>query len=235
MLRDRSRSRSRSSSKKYVRRAVSQSTSVIPRSIKIHDGTCSFTRSVATSVGISAGNGFTLGASNYGEMIATYSPLGLTLWGSNVNYTAVQLPQVSEIAALWERIRIDKVVLEITSCGTDTNGGSTYSGRIMLGNDYNGPTAGSGGNELTLQTTGCKTYNTSGDQAVIYWKCVPKFQRLVQYTALSSSTEPATGFVESSADIPHYGTRIALPQQGIVNGGKLLIVAKFYLTAKNIK
>lgn len=238
MLRDRSasRSRSRSSTKKYVRRAVS-STSVIARPLKSYDGTCSFTRSVATNIGITSGSGFALGASTYGEIIATFSPIGVTYWGSNVNYNTVGLPQASEIAATWERVKIDKVVLEFTTVGTDANGSSAggYSGRLMLANDIDGPTAGSGGNELTMQCTGCKTVNTSGDQPVVSWKCVPKFKRLVQYTALSSSTEPATGFVDSATDIPHYGVRIALPQQGVVQAGKLLIVAKFYLTCKNIK
>jgi len=239
MLRARSasRSRSRSSTKRNVRRAVSQSDSVIARPIKSYDGTCSFSRSVATNIVITSGSGFRLGATDYGEMIATYSPIGITFWGSNVNYVHVGLPQAAEIASMWERVKIDKVVLELSTIGTDANGSSAggYSGRLMIGNDINGPTGGSGGNELTMQTTGCKTVNTAGDQPVYYHKCVPKFQRLVQYTALSSSTEPATGFVDSATDIPHYGTRIALPQAGVAQAGRLLIVAKFFLTAKNVK
>lgn len=235
------RSRSRSRSVAGKRRSIARSRSVpaismVPRSLT-YDGTCSFARSVAINIGITSGAGFTLGASTYGEMIATYSPLGITFWGSNVNYSAVQLPQVSEISAMWERIRIDKVILELSTVGTDTTGSSAggYSGRLMIANDYNGPTGGSGGNELTMQCTGCKTINTAGDQPVHYHKCVPKYQRLVQYTALNSSTEPASGFVDSSTDIPHYGTRIALPQAGVAQAGRLLIVAKFYFTAKNIK
>lgn len=231
--RGRSRSRSRSTSRRVVRRI-----SAVPRGLS-YDGTCKFSRTCTLFSTITGTTGWSLGATNYGEVIYTFSPLGMTCWGSNINYDFVGLPNAAEIGSLWDRCKIDKVELSVTSYCTDlavqTTPVSRTALRIYIGNDVNGPTAGSFGTDLTTQLSSCTLYNIAGDQPVVKWTVRPKFQRLVQYTALSSSTEPASGYVDSTTDIPHYGVRMAIPAVGLTGPNKITVSAKFFFSCKNIK
>lgn len=234
--RGRSRSRSRSLSvRRYARRTSVVS---VPRTLR-YDGTCKFTRVVEGNYSVGPAIGWNIGASNYAEAIFTFSPTAMTLWGSNVNYIVANLPNAAEIAALWERVKIDKVEMTFTANITDNVATGTtpaYSAvNLLIANDINGPTSGSSTTDNMRQLATCKHYKLGGDQPVVKWTVRPKYQRLVQYTALSSSTEPATGFVASDTDIPHYGVRVGIPNTSVLGAGKITIEAKFFFTAKNVK
>lgn len=226
---DRKRSRKQITPKRYI--------SKVSRALK-YDGTAHLTRIANATADYNANTGFSIGASAYQEFILTFSPLGVTIWGSNINYFFNSLPNVGELSALYDRIKIDKVEILFSPCVTD-NGSAAAQGfvapRLYIANDINGPTSGS-----TVDTTGirqltsCKVFNGTSDAKDIKWTCYPSYQRLIQYTSLASSFEPARGFVASDTDIPHYGVRVACAPTN-VGAFKMNMNFKFFLSLKNVK
>lgn len=232
--RGRSRSRSRSASVKRIRRYS------VPRGISRYLGNCKLTRTCNYIVSANAAAGFSIGATTYSEAILTVSPLGFTMWGSNVNYTPISFPNNTEFSALWEKVKIEKVEWTITSNTTDNAATGTLpsnsSIKIYLGNDFDGPTSGAtSGTDLVMQCTDCKMYSIGGDLPPVVWTLKPKFKRLVQYTSLTSSSESATGYVASDTDIPHYGTRIGILNNGNIGAARVYISAKVFMSFKNVK
>lgn len=192
---------------------------------------------------VSAALGFAIGASTYQEMLLTFSPTAMTFWGSNVNYWPATMVNAAEIAALWERVKIDKVELSFSTDVTAhalvnaTAAAPTYSPlTVLIVNDVNGPTTG-GGNTIDqiLQNTTAKEYKLGADMPIAKWTVRPKYQRLIQYTSINSANEPATGFVESGVDIPHYGVRVGILDASRVGGCHLIVTAKMYFHCKNLK
>lgn len=239
---------SRSRSRSRTRRSVARSRSVPARSLVPslrYDGEARITRSVDIILDVKQGaggvpGGFALGTSNYCEALMTFSPLGVTMWGSNVNYSFFGLPNASEIAALWERVKIEKVELTLTSDGTDHVGIGTVPPHqamsIYLANDINGPTSGSTGDiTRVLQESECKRYKVGGNSPAVKWTIRnPKYQRLIQYTSINSSYEPANGYVAADTDIPHYGVRVGIAGAVLVNACHMNVTAKFFFHVKNL-
>lgn len=232
--RTRSRSRSRS-------RSVRTRGTRVPRFRALYSGDCKFTRSCQMALSTSAGLGFAVVAANYQEVMFTFSPTGVTMWGSNVNYVTFPLPQASEIAGLWDRIKIDKVKLTFTSNVGEAPPTSTatvlHAPMIVIGNDVNGPTSGGATSiDQVLQLSTCKTYTLDGSNKPAVWTIHnPKYQRLIQYTSINSSYEPAIGYVASDTDIPHYGVRVGLLNSTDLVACRIIATAKFYFSAKNVK
>lgn len=220
------------------RSRVQSASSMVPRSLR-YSGECKFTRTCPFALQITALQGFSVLASNYREILLTYSPTAVTVWGSNVNYVPTGVTNASEISALWERVKIEKVELTIMSDVTDHVGigtGPAHSApQLLIANDVNGPTTGSTTTiDKVLQDSNCKSYQLSGNKSSVKWTVRPKYQRLIQYTSINSSFEPATGFVQSDTDIPHYGTRIGINNIGSVASSRISIVAKIFYHCKNI-
>lgn len=236
----RSRSRSRGSQTRPIARSRSvPATSMVPRSLR-YNGECRFTRSVPFLIAITSASGFRISATDYKEFILTFSPIAVTAWGSNVNYLVTAVPNASEISGLWERVKIDKVELTLMNDTTDpvTTGTipTTTSPEIMLCNDFVGPTGGSTTTiERILQDPSAKSYQLNGNRPAVKWTVRPKYQRLIQYTSINSSFEPATGFVASDTDIPHYGTRIGILNPGSVGASRLSVIAKIFYSCNNVK
>lgn len=234
----RSRSRSRSRSRRSIGRSRSVPALSMVRRLN-YGGDTRLTRTLNANFSVTADAGISLGATNYQEALFTFSPTGATLWGSNVNYTVCPLPNASELASLWERVKIEKVELTFSTDGTDHVGIGTapaHSGmEIVLANDTNGPTTGSTTSiSNVLQMAGVKRFKVGGNHPLVRWTCRPKYQRLIQYTSINSSYEPASGHVQSDTDIPHYGVRIGLTNAVNVNACTLQCTAKFYLSLKNV-
>lgn len=234
-----SRSRSRSRSTSVARSTRFRKANPVFRALS-YDGTCNFTRTATCHFATNSGNGIGIGASNYAEAIFTFSPTGVTLWGSNVNYTVFPLPQAAEIAGLWDRVRIDKVEMFFSSntgeVPANAAASATHCPMICLGNDVNGPTSGGATSlDQVLQLSTCKSYNMEGSRIIKWTINKPKYQRLVQFTSINSANEPAWGFVESNTDIPHYGVRIGVLDAANTQTSRIVCTAKFFFTAKNVK
>lgn len=239
---DRSRSRSRSRSRRSIARSRSvPATSLVSRSLR-YDGSTRIVRTCEMHLGVTRaggpqGGGFGLGASTYRGLVLTFSPTGMTAWGSNVNYTTSAIPNATEIASLWERVKIEKIELSLSTNVADPAGSGDAvadSGAInlLLANDCNGPTTGTT-LDMIQQMSTCKRVQVGGDYPLVKWTVKPKYQRLIQWTSIASSYEPAIGYVQSDTDIPHYGVRVGIVSPTF-SGCSFQITAKFYLSCKNL-
>lgn len=242
--RSRSRSRSRASSRRPVAKSrVQTARSMVYRSLG-YNGTCSLARSVILSIPITKAAGFTISGQTFSEASFTYSPQYLRLRGDSTHELQALIPQAAELAAVWERVKIDRVELSIISnvideaITTSMNTPATQNApKIVLANDFVGPNTGGSTGTLTnvLQETGATFYDAAGDQPVIRWTCrAPKYERLIAYTEAESDYEPANGFIRTDADIAHHGTRIGLANFAALAGCQMTVFAKFYFTFKNV-
>lgn len=196
------------------------------------------------SVPITGIGGFTIAGQNYSDATFTFSPQYLRLRGDSTHELTALIPQAAELAAVWERVRIDKVELTITSNLTDsavpatgTTPVTNASPRIVLANDWSGPNSGGSQGNLSnvLQETDAQLYHIGGDLKPVQWTIYkPKYNRLVQFTDTESAYEPSVGFVESVSDIQHNGVRIGLADIASIYGCRMLVFAKFYFTFKNV-
>lgn len=240
---DRSRSRSRSRSRRSVARSRSVPATRLVRTLR-YKGDCQLCRSVVMPVTISTAQGFTINGAGYSEAVFTYSPQYLRLRGDATHSLTALIPQAAELAAVWERVRIDRVELTITSNLSDeqvTQGSglpaAQGAARIILANDWSGPDNGGSTGTLSqvLQETNAKMFHIGGDHEPATWSITkPKYNRLIQYTDVESDFEPSNGFVNSRTDIQHHGTRIGIADMGAVWGSRMLVFAKFYFTFKNV-
>jgi hypothetical protein len=166
--------------------------------------------------------GFQLGLSSTEGIGFIFSPQDVTAVNTLAG-TSVTSPihNYAEIASLWERVMIDYVVIEISSRMTDKTSGSTGTTACPIifyardNNDIYGNTL-----NITQQQAGVKTWHATSNLPDCKITVRPSFQRIVYYTAIVSSYEPARGFVVSDTAIPHYGLRMAtllgqLDAQGI--------------------
>ena len=214
-----------------VRRGAMRS--LVPR--KLYNGSFSFTRTASTYIQTTSTLGFAIAASVTPGIFMTFTPTDFTFWANLVNFVTVPIPNAAEIAALWDRVKIDKVEITMSANGTDPvyNTTASHGPRIFLANDY---TDGTTGNTLaaTQEMEGCKLFQLSSDQDVRVWTVRPKFQRIVFFTTVSSSYEPASGFVSTGTAIPHYGTRIAVDPARLGTGNVFFSV-KYFFTCMNVK
>lgn len=242
--RSRSRSRSTPAKRRSVARGRSQSAvSMVPRSLR-YNGSCQLARSCIMPIPVTATSGFTIAGQAFNEAVFTYSPQYLRLVGDSTHSITALLPQYAELGAVWERVRIDRVELTIVANAID-EAFTVASGqpiihntpRIVIANDWCGPDNGGTSGTLgqVLQETNAKMFHIGGDHPPAKWSITkPKYNRLIQYTDTESDFEPANGFVNSRADIPHSGTRIGIPDIAAVGGCRILVFAKFFFTFKSV-
>jgi len=190
------------------------------------------TRAIDCGLDIVSGNGFTIGT-NFAAFAITYSPTGVTIWGNALNTLTFLLPNSTEFSALYDTIRIDKVELTFSNILQDASASASgRQPRFIICNDYNDALAT--GISQIFQQDGITTFVGQQNQP-FRWTVRPKYQRLLYYTAATSSYEPARGFVNSDTDIPHYGTKIGIRDVVNITGGRVLMMFKFYMTCKNVK
>jgi len=226
--RSRSRSRSRSSFKR-------QRTSIVrvPRALK-YNGINQITRTTSVTLPWVASAGWTIGAANYPAFTCTFSPLGATIYGAVANSISVPLPNAAEISALYDQVKIDKVEMTFLNFSADTSGSTAqYPPRYYICNDYNDAAVGT--SLAQVQQMDATLVDSSGNKPAFKWTVKPKYQRLVYYTAVTSSFEPATGFVNSDTEIPHYGVKVAAHDHTTFSIARSMVSFKFFLSLKNIK
>jgi len=142
----------------------------------------------------------------------------------------------SELAALWDRIKIDKVEITVTNRCNDPSGSTSTNvsvPNIFYANDYSDVLNNS--LNITLQQQGLKTWQAVSNKPEGKFTCYPHFQQLVYYSAvLPASYNPSTGFVVSNGSIPHYGARVAMDVIGVGNGG-LYWMFNYHYSLKDVK
>jgi len=200
----------------------------------MYNGEYKITRNVNQTISSAQGTGFIISGATTAGFFITCSPTGVTLWANVLNSINVPFPNISEISALWDTCRIDKLEITMSAGGSDQ--ASTVGvvlPRIYIANDYTDGTLGTTLDQV-LQQGGCRFINLSNDQGMAYHTVYPKHQRIIYYTAATSAYEPATGFIGTSIDVPHYGVRIACDASKMSSTG-LQMNFKLFLTCRNVK
>jgi len=181
--------------------------------------------------------GFVIGATNtdgfgfvfYPDYVqAVSTTTGGTITSNIHNY--------SELAAVWDRVYLEKVEITVTNKTNDPSGSVTTNisvPNIFYANDYSDVLNNS--LNITLQQQGVKSWHAVSNAPDGKFTCYPHFQKLVYYSALlPASYSPDTGFVVSNGSIPHYGSRVAMDTIGVGSGG-LFWMFKYHYKLKDVK
>lgn len=208
----------------------------IPRAVR-YNGENKITRVASGSIAYS-NLGWLVAAGSSEALNFVFDPTGVTAYVAALSSVNFPLPNAAELAALYDRVRIDKV--EITFAGnhqaqTGTNASAAYPARFLICNDDNDG-SGTASVSSIQQHPNKSLYDANG--GLMKWTCVPKFQRIVYLTSLVSNYEPTTGFVNADAAIPHYGTKLGITNLGTfgaTTAGYVDFSFKFFLTLKNVK
>ena len=163
---------------------------------------------------------------------------------ANVNVNAVAstattaIPGASELAALYDLMRIDKVEIiwnaSVTGAGAAAPTAPPGCPKFLVAFD---PNEGSASSMDQLRQQNPKEYYAIDGRSHKF-TCKPKFQRIVYQTALVSNYEAATGFVNTDSTIPHYGVKIGIPNAGNLaanQGGNVEFCVRMFYTLKNVK
>jgi len=190
------RSRSRSASRSRSRSVRGRYVTRIPGSLRLN-GEYRLSRVTDLRIPFS-GTGFTFGATSTAAFGLVFDPSRIvavtTIGGSVISNT---VPNYSEISALWERVMIEKVVIEMQTTSTDPiNSVNTGTSPIIY---YASDETDIYANTLaiTQQQAGCKSFRGNSNLPDCVVTCYPKYQRIIYYTSLLSSYEPARGYVVS--------------------------------------
>lgn len=175
--------------------------------------------------------GFTIGAaSTYIGASIVFSPTNTYIYSSpSGNSISMATVNAAEIAALFEKIKIDKVEITMYSSVHGAANSSTQVPLILMAEDDN---------DTSVSPDQIKQMNMKawqpGDQNNTFKITVrPKYQRLVYYTALASSYEPCSGYVVAGTDIPHYGLKIGIEPLGAA--GRIALTFKYFFKCKHLK
>jgi len=197
-----------------------------------YNGEVAFTRSCSAVINIVESVGFSIGGGSYAAMAMVFDPTGVTLFGSAVNFINIPLVNAAEISAMWDRLKIDKVEITFDNIAARaTTGFTTSAPKYLISNDCNNGSTGTSVDAIKQHTTCTAKYGEGPHK----WTVRPKHQRLVYYTPLTSSYEPASGFVNSDTAIPHYGTHLGIETPAVCLTTYLHLNFKFFLRCKDVK
>lgn len=194
-------------------------------------GTYELTRNVTGGIAYT-NTGMTIGAANYSAGAFVITPQSIILYsGVAGNSTTWNIPNYPEIAALWDKVKIDKVEFKFSSSVIGAANSGTQQPVFLFAEDDNDTSTSTD----AIKQMDCKTWvpgnNSNGGEFSITIR--PRFQRLNYYTSLLSSYEPARGYVVSDTAIPHYGLKIGIDPLNA--SGWLAFTAKVYFKAKELK
>lgn len=194
-------------------------------------GNCEFTRTTTIALPSTAGLGWTIGASSFPALCAVFDPTGVSLFGSTVSFIGAALPNASEIAAFWDDVFIYKVEVTIDHYNDPaTSGQFTGMPRMLVCNDHNDGQAGTTIQRIQ-QHSDCEIVTSRSKT----WTCYPKHQRLIYYNAVTSSYEPARGFVTAGTAIPHYGVHMGILDAAAILDGRTTFNFKYFMRARHTK
>lgn len=232
--RTRSRSQSLARSSTIAMRRGRIAVMAVSRSLK-YNGTYSLTRTTNCYAPFTS-SGFTIGGSPQLAVGIVFDPTQATIVTTSLGGSIpAAVPNYAEIASLWERVSIDKVVVTISNRLTDNSAG--FGGNVSCPVFYFATDENDVANNtlaITQQQANCRRWASTSNRDDFEITVYPRYQRIVYYTAGVSSYEPARGFVVSDTAIPHYGLRIASDWIFVGSSG-LNFTFKYFYSCKNVK
>lgn len=152
--------------------------------------------------------GITIGAANYEAGTFVFSAQTILLQSGVVGNTNTwNIPNAAELAALFDKVKLDSVECTFMCTGQQAvNSGGGSLPTYLLAFDSNDRVA----NADSIKQMDCIAWQPGYNASMCKMKVKPQYQRLVYYTAVSSSYEPTRGYVVSDTDIPHYGLKICM-------------------------
>jgi len=181
-------------------------------------------------------NGITVGGVDRPGIGMVFNPGSVTVVGATAGpVQQAIIPNYTEMSALWERVRIDKVVIQLSAMRTDAvsgTGGNVSTPVLYMAYDETGVLDNT--LAITQQQSQCRSWHGTGNLPDFIYTVYPKYQRIIYYTALLSSYEPARGFVVSDTEIPHYGVRLAM-DNNLVGATLLNFRFTYYYTFTDVK
>jgi len=200
------------------------------------NGDIIITRCVTPSITYGGDGKFQLNAFTSSGFTMLFSSQYVTLTTSSTNSIQYPVPNASEIAALYDQLKIIKVEILFTTATDNSVTSATSSGpRFMVANDYND--SGTTTTASVAQLGGVGQFTAQGPQG-FRWTCKPKYQQLVYYNATTSSYAPRSGYVNSDTDIPHYGVKVANAYDyaaQLVLQGFLFMQCKIFYGLRDVK
>lgn len=179
-------------------------------------------------------SGITIGAAAYEAGTFVIDPTTLTLFSGVAGNSATwSIPNSSELAALWDKVKIDKVEFTFyETTAAATNSGTAQLPMFVFAEDDNDRFC----SLASVQQMDCKTWQPGFNNSKMTIVTRPRYQRIVYYTSVTSSYEPTRGYVVSDTAIPHYGLKVAIAQTSAAsNGGRVNFSAKVYFKLKELK
>jgi hypothetical protein len=206
----------------------------VPRRTLKWNGEYAVTRMTYMNLAYSS-DGFLVGGVNFPGIGIVFNLGSVNIVSSTVGPTQQStIPNYAELIGLWDRIHLSRVKIEVSNtCMDPSNSGTFTSTPIIF---YAADNSDVIGNTLaiTQQQQNVKSFKSTSSLPSYIINVYPKYQRIVYYTSVLSSYEPATGFVASSTDIPHYGLRLAMPLER-VGFGNLQLSFTYYYKCKDVK
>lgn len=205
----------------------------VPRALR-YNGENKITRTATTNL-VYTSSGFSIGASFFQAVNLVFDPSSFTIYGSALVSQSTPLTNAAEIAALYDLLRIDKVEITWSSSQQANVAGGAFNAapKFLVCNDSNDGIGPALLSEIQQQPNK-EFYSVDGSSHK--WTCHPKYQRIVYQTALVSSYEPTSGFINSNSTIPHFGVRMAIANLASLSGsGFVDFNVKFFFTLKDVK
>lgn len=194
------------------------------------DGVYELTRVV--NANINYGAGFSVAGNQVEGLGISFTPQNVYIHAGNnpASYNTYSVPAASELAAIWNMVKIDKV--EITIHNSNVGVSNTTASQPLILCAFDDKDTNSTADRLRQMN--CSSW-MPGSLSDNQWKVTirPKYQRLVYYNAALSSYEPTQGYVVSDTDIPHYAYKLAMGVSG--QSGTLFFNFKIHYKLKDLK
>lgn len=178
--------------------------------------------------------GIPIGAGNYEAATFMFTPSTINLVSGIAGNTSTwNIPNAAEFAALWDKVKIDRVVMKFMTSVQGPTGASASAVQspLYFAEDDNDTAA----SLAQVQQMECSVWQPGMNTSVFTIQLKPKYQRLVYYTALTSSYEPTRGYVVSGTDIPHYGLKVAVPLNAVATQMRINCDVTVYYKLKQLK
>lgn len=235
----------------YKRRRAASSSAPVSAGLKRYlrlrgtpKGVYEISRTVTTghiAITGGAGGGWNNGAASTSNLCFVFTPQYLRCYNDSSTATFIQwaIPNASELAALYDDVKISSVELtfmgSFTQSGTPNTTVAQISPRsILYGTDDN-DTATS--YSIVSQLGDCKTwYPNNTDGSVMRVTVKPKYNQVIYYTPVLNGYQPQRGYIRSDYDIEHYALKMSMVDHGANNpNGAMTCSAKFNFKFKNLK
>jgi len=179
-----------------------------------------FIRSCSINQAITTG-GFVpnVGVTNFALFSIWFTTQDVFIYGNGTNYSTVTMPGITDLAGLFDEIKIDAIemTMHVTN-DAQTFGNANASGVMILATDYNDKNAPASGGDVQ-QYADCKSIPLRSDY--IHKEIIrPKFLTYsLDAAGTSTASTPMRGFQRSNLQTEHYGKKGAMllsPTNGVI-------------------